>query len=86
MGEGWGGRGQGDENSVFNTCFLIYCSLLSGVFVLKISKKNGQVLNKPQTRLLLKKILEVPFYKSRQTYIYIYIYIVVSVSLGSSLE
>ena len=33
-----------------------------------IRKENGQLLNKPQMRLLLKKILEVPFCKSRHMY------------------
>ena len=47
-----------DVNSILNTCFLIYCSLL-GNFLLKISlkknkKKNGQELNKHHMRLLLK--------------------------------
>ena len=48
--------------------------VIRGFCTENIIKKNGKVPNKPQTRLLLKKILEVPFCKSRQTYIYIYIY------------
>ena len=48
-------RGGEDVNSISNACFSIYCSF-KGIFVLKRSfkKKNGQVLNKPQVRLLLK--------------------------------
>ena len=48
-----------DVNSIFNTFFFNPLKLLSGIFVLKRSlkkkeKKNGQVLNNPQMRLLLK--------------------------------
>ena len=46
-----------DVNSILNTSFWIYSSF-KGILVLKRSlkkeKKNGQVLNKPQKRLLLK--------------------------------
>ena len=51
----WGERGVGkDVNSITNICLFVYCSLL-GIFCNEniISKKNGQVLNKPQIRLLL---------------------------------
>ena len=34
-----------------------------------INEKNGQVPNKPQMRLLLKKIMKVPFCKSGQIYL-----------------
>ena len=49
---GGGGRGGKGVNSIINTCLFGYCSLL-GIFCTEniISKKNGQVLNKPQIRL-----------------------------------
>ena len=60
-GEGGGGGVGKDVNSIINTCFFfVYCSLLL-FFVLAFlfirgktnkQKKNGQVLNKPQMRLL----------------------------------
>ena len=59
-GEGGGGSGVvgKDVNSIINPLFLVYCSLLGFFFLLKTSKKikkrNGQVLNKLQMRLLLK--------------------------------
>ena len=48
--------GREDVNSILNTCCLIYCSLLGDFCAENIIKKkrNGQVLNKPQMRLLLK--------------------------------
>ena len=58
--------------------------VIRGFCTENIIKKNGKVPNKPQTRLLLKKILEVPFCKSRQTYIYIYIYIYIYSSFSFS--
>ena len=53
----WGEKGAGvgkDVNSITNICLFVYCSLL-GIFCNEniISKRNGQVLNKPQIRLLL---------------------------------
>ena len=44
-----------DVKSIKNTCFFfwVYCSLLK-LFVLKHEKKDGQLLNKPQMRQLLK--------------------------------
>ena len=43
-----------DVKSINNTWFfLVYCSLLK-LFVLKHEKKDGQLLNKPQMRQLLK--------------------------------
>jgi len=54
VGGGGGGGGE-DVNSLLNTRFLIYCSLL-GDFCSEniILKKNCQVLKKPQMRMLLK--------------------------------
>ena len=50
-----GGGGAEDVNSILNTCFLIYCSFEGGFCTEKIIKKmDGQVLNKPHMRLLLK--------------------------------
>ena len=53
-----GGRGLGiDVNSIKNKCFfffLVYCSLLGVFSTENIREKNGQVLNKPQMRTLLK--------------------------------
>ena len=69
-----GGRGGGgDEKQHYKHMF--YDLLLLGDLCTEniIKKKNGQVLSKPQMRLLLKKTMEVPFCKSRQIYIYIYI-------------
>ena len=66
--------GGDDVNSILNTFFFIYCSLLGDFCTENIieKKKNYQVLNKPQMRLLLKiPGLPVPFCKSRQIYIYI---------------
>ena len=67
-GELRGAGGGGDVKSILNTCFFI-SSAFKGIFVLKRSlkkkqnqKKNGQVLNKPQMRLLL-KISECTFYE-----------------------
>ena len=56
------GRGGGvvgkDVNSIINPLFLVYCSLLGFFFFTKNieenKKRNGQVLNKLQMRLLLK--------------------------------
>ena len=53
----WGERGVGlgkDVNSITNICLFVFCSLL-GIFCNEniISKKNCQVLNKPQIRVLL---------------------------------
>ena len=55
MGNDRQGRGGEDENSILNTCFLTYGSLL-GDFCTEniIKKKYGQELNKPQMGLLLK--------------------------------
>ena len=56
----WGERGGGwgkDVNSIINTCLFVYCSLL-GIFCTEniiSKKKNGQVVNKPQIRLLLNR-------------------------------
>ena len=60
-GEVGGGGGQlgKDVNSIINTCSFVYCSLLAVFLYWKHhKKKEGQVLNKPQMRLLL-KILEI---------------------------
>ena len=49
-----------DVNSIKNTFFLfvclisVYCSLLGFYSIENIRKTNGQILNKPQMRLLLK--------------------------------
>ena len=51
-----GGGGGEDVKSILNTCFFLFNAACKGIFVLKRSLKkwNGQVLNKPQMRLLLK--------------------------------
>ena len=73
IGEG-GGRGE-MKNSIINTCFMTYCSLLGDLCTENIIKeKNGQVLSKPQMRLLLKKSWRYPF-ANPDRYIYIYIYL-----------
>ena len=61
----WGERGGGgwgkDVNSIINTCLFVYCSLL-GIFCTEniiSKKKNGQVVNKPQIRLLLNRFAVV---------------------------
>ena len=54
-GEAGGGEGQlgKDVNSIINTCSFVYCSLLAVFLYWKHhKKKEGQVLNKPQMRLL----------------------------------
>ena len=57
-GEKGGGGGWGkDVNSIINTCLFVYCSLL-GIFLYwkhHKQKKNGQVVNKPQIKLLLNR-------------------------------
>ena len=59
-----------DVNCILNTFCFCLLQLVTGFFVLKLKhhekKKNSQVPNKPQMRLL--QILEVPFCKSRQIY------------------
>ena len=66
--EGGGGVGK-NENSIINTFFSVYCSLL-GLFRTKniIRKRNGQVMNKRQMR-------PGGTFLQIQTDIYIYIYI-----------
>ena len=53
----WGGGEGGDGNSIMNTLSSCLLQFVRGFFCTEsiIRKKNGQVLNKPQMRLLLKK-------------------------------
>ena len=48
--------------------------VIRGFCTENIIKKNGQVLNKPQTRLLLKKNPRGTFLQIQTVHIYIYIY------------
>ena len=43
-----------DVKSIKNTWFFLVCCSLLKLFVLKHEKKDGQLLNKPQMRQLLK--------------------------------
>ena len=72
IGRGEGGGGSEEtKNSIINTCFLIYCSLLGDLCTETIIKeKDGQVLNKRQMRLLLKKSLRYLF-ANPERYIYL---------------
>ena len=71
---GGGGGVWGRCKQYIKHLFLIYSCFLRGFLYWKNheKKKNGQVLNKPQMRLLL-KISRGTFYQI-QIYIYIYIY------------
>ena len=70
------GRGRGDEKRHYKDMFYDLLQLVRGSCTENIIKeKNGQVLSKPQMRLLLKKSWRYPF-ANPDRYIHIYIYIV----------
>ena len=68
---GGGGGGWGRCKQLIKHMFFDLMQLVRGFLYRKIILKNGQLLNKPQMRLLL-KISRGTFIKSRQIYIYIY--------------
>ena len=75
-----GGGGGGRWKQHYEHIIFLSTGICQGFFCTEsiIRKKNGQVLNKPQMRLLLKKILEVTFCKSRQ--ISVAVYFIISVN------
>ena len=63
-----------DVNSIKKTfvfCFLVYCSLL-GVFCTENIRKKWSSTEQASNTTVAKKILEVPYCKSRQIYNYMY--------------
>ena len=72
MGRGWGGvGGVGGEDFFIKTSFFVYCSLLAVFCTKSIIRKNKKDCSRTEqasNKTVAKKILEVPFCKSRQIY------------------